>query len=311
MADHVIDADSFGSFLANVGRNGSDDTVTVNIGPGFSGTITVNSFDNDNEIETIIVNLPDGWTVSIPTPVESGIENPPFFNWHYIVKNARGEDVGTLSIYGNIIGGVPICFTAGTLIDTPEGPRAVEALAPGDPVLTRDRGPQVLRWIGKRRLGAHELAARPDLRPIRIRAGALGSDCPSADLLVSPQHRILIRSAVAQRMFDAPEVLVAARQLLLLDGIEIAAEVDQVEYVHILFDRHEIVTSNGAETESLYTGAEALKSVGAAARAEILSLFPELAGTGFVPSPARPLPSGRQGRHLAARHLRNAKPLVA
>ncbi|MDP5305666.1 Hint domain-containing protein [Paracoccus spongiarum] len=203
------------------------------------------------------------------------------------------------------------CFTAGTLIDTPEGPRPVEDLRAGDLVLTGDRGAQVLRWAGSRSL---DLQGRDHLRPVRIRAGALGQGLPVADLLVSPQHRVLVRSAIAQRMFGTDEVLVAARHLLALPGIEVAEDAAQVTYVHLLFDRHELVTSNGAVTESLFTGPEALKGVGEAARAEILALFPQLAGIGAefeAFSPARPLVPGRQGRRLAARHLLNARPVVA
>ena len=76
-------------------------------------------------------------------------------------------------------------------------------------------------------------------------------------------------------MFGAPEVLVAAKQLLQIDGIDLDDAAD-VTYVHFLCDRHEVVFSNGAPTESLYTGPEALKSVGAAAREEIFVLFPQL-----------------------------------
>src|SRR5690606_24870473 len=114
------------------------------------------------------------------------------------------------------------------------------------------------------------------LRPIRIRAGALGNGTPSSDLVLSPQHRVLVRSRIAQKMFGATEVLVAARQLLLLDGIDIATDLTEVEYFHMLFDRHEVVISNGALTESLYTGAQALQAVGKAARDEIFTLFPQL-----------------------------------
>lgn len=55
-------------------------------------------------------------------------------------------------------------------------------------------------------------------------------------------------------MFGTDEVLVAAKQLLQLDGIDIATDVERVDYYHILFDRHEVMILNGAETESLYTG---------------------------------------------------------
>lgn len=202
-----------------------------------------------------------------------------------------------------------ICFAAGTLIRTPWGEVAVERLCAGDTVITRS-GPREVRWIGSVRLSPADLAANPQLRPIRISAGALGPSSPAADLLVSPQHRILVRSKIAQRMFGAPEVLVAAKQLLLLEGIDIATDLPEVEYVHFLFDRHEVVLANGAEAESLFTGPEALKAVGPAAREEILTLFPALAEA--EPAvPAGILASGRMARRLAIRHHRSGRVLVS
>ncbi len=200
------------------------------------------------------------------------------------------------------------CFVRGTLIQCAEGEVAVEDLRPGQLVQTRDNGLQPIRWIKGRKLNRLELALAPKLNPIRIAAGALGPNVPTQDLLVSPEHRILLRSSIARRMYGASEVLVAARQLIGLEGIT-QVEVAEVEYFHFLFDRHEIVTSNGAETESLFTGVEALKAVGAAARDEILTLFPELRDGG--PSqPARPLIEGRQARNLARRHQAQRQPLL-
>ncbi|WP_220443728.1 Hint domain-containing protein [Paracoccus luteus] len=206
--------------------------------------------------------------------------------------------------------GVP-CFAAGTLIRTDRGEVAAEDLAPGDLVLTADNGLQPVRWVGARRLDATVLAQHPNLRPIRLRKGALGDGLPCADLVVSPQHRVLVRSAIAQRMFGAPEVLVAAKQLLQIDGIDID-DAAEVTYVHFLCDRHEVVFSNGAPTESLYTGAEALKAVGATARDEIFAIFPDLRDRdpADLPAAARPLLSGRMGRRLAVRHAQNRKALV-
>ncbi|MFC0341199.1 Hint domain-containing protein [Paracoccus niistensis] len=202
------------------------------------------------------------------------------------------------------------CFVAGTLILTEDGERAVESFSVGDGVVTRDDGARLIRWIGSRKVSAAELTRNPRLRPIRVRAGALGENTPSSDLLVSPQHRVLVRSKTAQKMFGTEEVLVAAKQLVLLDGIDIAEDVESVEYFHILFDRHEVVISNGAETESLYTGPEALKSVGKAAREEIFALFPELRDRDYAVPGARVLASGRMGRKLAMRHAQHGKPLV-
>ena len=204
------------------------------------------------------------------------------------------------------------CFGRGTLIQTEAGMVPVETLRVGMTVTTRDNGLQAVRWIGSRVLGSKALAVNPNLRPIRISAGALGQGLPERDLVVSPQHRILVRSNIAQKMFGCAEVLVAAKQLLQIEGIDIAQDLESVEYFHILFDRHEIVLSNGAETESLYTGTEALKSLGASAREEIFAIFPELRNRAETEQPAgaRLMASGRTGRKLAVRHAQHHKPLV-
>ncbi|AGT11028.1 Hint domain-containing protein [Paracoccus aminophilus] len=227
-----------------------------------------------------------------------------------ISNNGTGD--GLIYHDSTIVGTTQIaCFAAGTMIESVWGPVAVETLAVGDLVMTRDEGLQELRWVGLNKVSAEELAASPELRPIRIKAGALGTNVPAEDLVVSPQHRILVRSAIAKRTFGAEEILVAAKQLLQIPGIDIAEDLDGVTYVHFLFDKHQIVLSNGAETESLFTGPEALKSVGPAARDEILALFPELAAMSDGPVPVRPLAPGRLARKLAVRHVVKQRPLLA
>ena len=203
-----------------------------------------------------------------------------------------------------------VCFGADAMIETANGPVPAGELKVGDMVLTRDDGYQPLRWVGQRKLDAADFRAHPEFRPIRIRKGALGQGLPESDLILSPQHRILVRSRIAERMFGKREVLVAAKQLMVTEGINIAEDLDTVTYVHFLFDAHQIVVSNGAETESLYTGDEALKSVPPEARDEILKLFPELAEGNARPA-ARELLSGRMGRKLAQRHAQNGQKLVA
>lgn len=206
----------------------------------------------------------------------------------------------------------PVCFVRGTLMETVNGLQSIETLKVGDMVMTRDHGLQPIRWIGCRVLSPMRLVLNAKLRPIRIRAGALGQQMPVNDLLVSPQHRILVRSAIAQKMFGTEEILAAAKQLVMIDGIDICNEiVGPVEYFHILFDQHEIVFANGAEAESLLPGPEALKSVGPDALDEIYELFPELSDAGFMPSQVRKLATGRMARRLAVRHAQNGKALVA
>ena len=310
MADYVINADSFGSFYKNVGQNGSDDTVTVNIGFGFRGAITVDSQPADGEIDETTVIIPEGWELRlVSNSQDDSVEDPAFNDLSYEVYNAAGEAVGTLSIRSNATTGVP-CFLKGTKIDTPQGAMPVEQLQIGDFVLTKDRGAQPIRWIGSRNIGAADLEKAPNLRPIRITAGALGFRLPATDLIVSPQHRVLLRSRVVQNMFGVGEVMVAAKKLLALKGIEIASDLSGAHYYHFLCDQHEVVVANGAETESLFPGPEALRSVGAEALAEIYMLFPELQQCPYTPVSARPFPEGRQAQQLAERHLKNNKSLV-
>ena len=207
-------------------------------------------------------------------------------------------------------GTLVVCFARGTLIETDSGLRPIEQLSAGDRVVTRDSGIKEIRWIGVNHLSAAALARNANLRPIRIRAGALGDNVPARDLLVSPQHRVLVCSNVAQRMFGAREVLVAAKQLVVLDGIDVAHDVDSVDYFHFLLDQHEVVHANGAPSETLFTGPMALKAVGKAAREEIFALVPQLRDMEHAAVAARHLFSGRQARKLAMRHVQHDRPLV-
>ena len=166
---------------------------------------------------------------------------------------------------------VVLCFARGAKIRTPGGEVSVEDLREGDLVVTLDNGPQPVRWIG-----ATKVLARGDLTPIRIRANALGEGLPSADLLVSPHHRMVISGWRAEVLFGEPEVLAAARDLVNDDTIRPASDLDEVEYFHILFDRHEIVWGNGAMSESFHPADCALDKMAEATRDEILRLFPQL-----------------------------------
>ena len=145
------------------------------------------------------------------------------------------------------------CFTSGTLIETKRGQVAVEKLRPGARVLTRDNGYRPIRWIGRRRLGAGDLAAAPQLQPVRIAAGALGEGLPETDMLVSPQHRMLISGARAELLFGEAEVLVAARTLV--DGEMVSRHPGgMVDYVRLVFDCAHMVFAEGMAVECFRPG---------------------------------------------------------
>ena len=166
----------------------------------------------------------------------------------------------------SISGAAPHCFVGGTRIATVRGAVAVEDLQPGDLVQTMDSGLKPIQWIGGRAVDGTGIFA-----PVRFRAGAIGN---TRDLLVSPQHRILVRNRAAEPKFGDTEVLVAARHLVDGDKVVFSPK-EEVEYFHILFDQHEVVFSEGAATESFFPGAQVLER-DAELREELQALFPEL-----------------------------------
>jgi Ca2+-binding RTX toxin-like protein len=220
------------------------------------------------------------------------------------VGNISFEDFETINF------GV-LCFARGTLIKTIDGEIPIEKLTAGTRVLTMDRSYQEIRWIGSCALDRIDLQANLRLKPIIIRADALGAGFPEQDLIVSPQHRIFVRSVIAEKMFGTREVLIPANKLLTLDGIDILEHTpDGIEYWHMLFDDHQIVWSNGTPSESLFTGPEALKAVSLEGRLEIQTLFPEICEPDFEPIAARYIPEkGRLMKKFAQRHFSNKMPL--
>lgn len=160
-----------------------------------------------------------------------------------------------------------ICFARGTRILTPRGPVAIEALKPGDPVLTRDNGIQPVEWINSRRVPATGRFA-----PIHFAAGAMGNE---SDLIVSPQHRMLMKGHKAELLFGQREVLAAAKHLV--NGTTITAlEGGFVEYFHVMFRHHELIYAEGAIAESFHPGDHALRGLADPAREELFALFPDL-----------------------------------
>ncbi|WP_439141894.1 Hint domain-containing protein [Planktotalea sp.] len=167
----------------------------------------------------------------------------------------RGQDMVSVSS-----GGV-ICFTPGTMIDTPSGPRVVEELCEGDQLQTRDSGAQSIEWIGSRRMTGARLFAMPELRPIRIRAGAFQLEKPDQEFLVSPNHRMLVKGAIARDLFNTSEVLVAAKDLVNGSSVMRDTQVKEVTYIHLMLPKHEIVLANGVETESFHPASTALSTI--------------------------------------------------
>ena len=167
------------------------------------------------------------------------------------------------------------CFTPGTIVLTSKGEIKVEDLKAGDKVVTRDNGLQEIRWIGTKLLTGRALLESPHLRPVLIRKGALGNGLPERDMMVSPNHRMLVANDRTTLLFEEREVLVAAKHLVNNKSVQ---QVDTVgtSYIHFMFDNHEVVLGDGTWTESFQPGDYSLKGIGNSQRNEIFELFPEL-----------------------------------
>jgi hypothetical protein len=169
-----------------------------------------------------------------------------------------------------------VCFTPGTRIAVPGGQCAVEDLRPGDRVLTKDDGPQQILWTGRRKMTGARLFAMPALRPVRIRSGAMGEDRPEGDLIVSPDHRLVVRGERALALFNTPEVLVAARDLIDHRAIRVETGWADVTYIHLLTARHEVVWANGVESETFHPASADMEMIDPGERAALLALRPEI-----------------------------------
>lgn len=203
------------------------------------------------------------------------------------------------------------CLTTGAEVRTKNGLVNVEDLAEGMQILTYEGQYQVLRKIFSRNVGEVELRENQKLFPVRICAGALGNGLPKKDLLVSRQHRMMVSSPIVKRMFDKTNVLVASVRLTSLPGIFVDTSVESVKYFHLLFDDHEVIFADGAATESLYLGAEAMKSLPIQSIDELKSIFPDLVGS-FDDHPSKYcMPSNQRQRQLVMRHLKSQHSLVS
>ncbi len=176
--------------------------------------------------------------------------------------------------------GVPdpgiVCFTAGSMIETETGPRRIEDVRVGDRIRTLDHGLQTLRWVGRRHVSVQEQMRHPELCPVEIDKGALGPHTPVRRTRVSPQHRMLISSDLTTLLFGQPHMLCAAISLVALPGVRRLDTEEPVEYVHILFDRHEVVFVDGQASESFFPSEDSLSALSPLARKELFALFPEL-----------------------------------
>jgi len=290
----VIDDDD----PAYQGAGDGDETASIN-GGAFGGTagspyvISINFTDpsGDPHIEDFYFFQTGGAWYFIPGPGSAFTVGSTLGNYQ---SHTVGWDYADAA-----------CFMRGTCIETDQGPIEVENLRAGMQVLSYDGGAKDLRLVLSRKIPADEIEVNDHLRPVRIMAGALGAGLPKRDLLVSRQHRMLVSSKIAQRMFGQSEVLVAAIKLCGLPGIFVDEQIEEVEYFHLIFEDHEVVFAESAPTESFFICEASLETLNEKARDELFAVLPDLEQPFYQTDAARIIPLGSKQKKLIARHVEN------
>ncbi|MBW6418407.1 Hint domain-containing protein [Celeribacter sp. PS-C1] len=189
-----------------------------------------------------------------------------------IADPGSGNNDGELQV-SEVENAMVICFAAGSVLRTAAGARPIDDIAVGDLVWTADHGLQPVRWVGTSKI---DLTRTPDLAPIEILRGALDRHVPRHPVLVSPQHRVLITGYLVQLYAALEEALVPARCLVNGETIRQRSDLIEVTYVHLMFDRHELLDSGGLISESFFPGATAVGVLEESTRDELFRIFPVL-----------------------------------
>ena len=265
----------------------------------------------DNEADTFRFDLwgfDDDFTVSIKS---EGVEDSFVIDHAYSYTETSGVytivymgsdglehtvkiDPGDAQMVINLV-----CFTPDVRVETPAGLRAVGTLKAGDLVQTMDHGAQVLRWIGRRTIvfpkGAHHF------KPILVAAGSIDGTVPRCDILLSPQHRVLLRGPSVQKVCGMKTALTPVKALIGAKGIRQAQGRRSAQYVSLLFDQHEIIMAEGMACESYLPRPYARRYLDKASIAAIDNLVPgAFAQDAECSYPAAlPLLSVRQGKETA------------
>lgn len=211
---------------------------------------------NRVELLTLRLSRADAGLYALPlSPMGSGI------GYQLVKTEAAPEDTALSDL-------LCVSFARGTQITLANGTqRAIETLAPGDRILTRDHGPQPVLWVGHATLRAVGAFA-----PVVISAGAIGN---SGDLIVSQQHRMFLYQRQRVAGMPTSELLVQARHLVDDETIFIR-EGGFVDYFSLVFDRHEIVYAEGIPAESLMVSEAVLNRLPVELSAEVKARFPGL-----------------------------------
>ncbi len=222
------------------------------------------------EMSYIEVMEIDGVVVGfiVTTPLDPGVSYTEIDSGNVHTTEDGGE---TRLLYSDLAS-VP-CFCQGTTLMTATGEQPVDWIRSGDRVLTKDHGFQPVLWADRTLISANKLQSTVSLRPIKIAAHSIDKETPAQDLLLSPEHRILLKSPLIELLFGCDEVFTAIKTVTNDGDVAQTLPDHAISYYHILFAQHEIVLAEGLWVESFFPGKMALAALPAKKQAQIRGLL--------------------------------------
>ena len=168
-------------------------------------------------------------------------------------------------------------FAHGTMIATPQGPRAIEDITPGTMVETNKDHALPVQWVGMMMMVPSAPVDNPiQLRLTRIMADSFGLSRPSPDVILGHGARLLRSPAALREYAMQTDILTPARAFV--DGVSAISITPPtpVALYHIGLPHHAIIKAAGLEMESYHPGTTMLRNMGHNTRSLFLSLFPHL-----------------------------------
>lgn len=212
--------------------------------------------EEGDKVDLLVLCLPDGSRYALPLSPMATLTD-----YTLLRVEPAPEETGLSDL-------LCISFARGTLITLANGAQTpIETLTPGDRILTRDHGGQPVRWIGRA-----TLKAVGPFAPVVITMGTLGN---AGDLIVSQHHRMFLYQRQKVAGLPTAELLVQAKHLV--DGERVfLREGGYVDYLSLVFDRHEIIYAEGVPAESLMVNDATVNRLPAELSADVKSRFPGL-----------------------------------
>jgi Ca2+-binding RTX toxin-like protein len=238
LIDSEIGSDESGD---DIEAEDGDDVVAISPGAGY--TAVANGGDG---VDELVINDPHAHVDieeddngTIKGTVTGGPSSDP-----YLIEFEDFESITLVDLTPTQF--QALCFGEGTMIDTPDGPSAVETRKTGDLVTTLDGKAVPVRWLARQTIMAG-FGPAERLMPVRIAAGALGAGLPNADLTVTADHGMLVDGVICHA-----GALVNGTTIT---RVPLAEMGDRYTVYHIDTEAHEIVLANGAAAETFIDNA--------------------------------------------------------